>query len=155
MTHLSSFASLNKDYLKPHDTIHAIVKAGDHCRGVVDLTWASPTQSTPQSSSFVITGSSGWLAIKSETVGDKSVQRLTIKSVREKDGKADGETEEISEMQFQGVEVELKCFFAAITGKSGEALGEPRDALQDVAFIQAALNSEGNLISLADLIKGK
>lgn len=78
--------------------------------------------------------------------------RITIKSVVDKQ---DQEVEEVIDhgpLQWKGVEVELASFFDAFHGAKSDPLGDPTGALRDVAFIEAALNSEGNLVSLIDLV---
>jgi hypothetical protein len=152
LTHLSGFASLNKDYLKPHDTIHVVTKAGEHFHGVVDMTWASPTKSKPDADDFLITGTDGWLGIRRVSSNSKTVSRITIKFLVKKEGVPDTEGEEVTEYESRGVEVELASFFDAISAKESiELFGDPSKALRDVGFIQAALNSHGTLVDLADL----
>lgn len=132
---------MSKEYLEPVDTIHVVAKAGDHFHGVVDMTWASPTKSTPEFDHFVITGTKGWLGIKL-TGG---VVRTKITSVAEAGGE---ETNEVTEHTTQGVQTELASFFAATNGEETAALGDPNGALRDVAFIQAALESRGKPVGL-------
>lgn len=156
ITHLSAFASLNKDYLKPHDTIHAVVKAGSYFHGIVELTFASPTKSVPVSDSFTITGSDGWLSInQAKGSGSGNVLRIKIVKIERMsdDGKeTETESEEIIEVPMKGVEAELQSFFDAVEGKDDLNIGDPVGALRDVAFIQAGLNSAGNSIDLAELV---
>ncbi|KDR66469.1 hypothetical protein GALMADRAFT_259259 [Galerina marginata CBS 339.88] len=157
LTHLSGFASLNKDYLKPHDTIHAIVKAGDHFHGTAELTWAFPTQTRPVADGFVVTGTDGWLSVNQVSKpGAKSpILRILVKSVHKPEGKPEEEKEEIIEVPSKGVIAELSSFFDKIAGKDdGLGLGDPLAALEDVAFIQAALNSNGQLVDLVKLVHG-
>lgn len=157
LTHLSGFASLNKDYLKPHDTINAVLKAADGSHGMYELTFAAPTESlTKQGNGMTVTGSSGWLFLTRAVVQDagtaspKPVIRTTIHSISQEDGKLGPEKEEVIDEPASGVETELRSFFAAING-SDDGLGNPAEALKDVAFIQAALNSEGELVDLEKL----
>jgi predicted dehydrogenase len=155
LTQLSGFASLNKDYLLPHDTINAVVRAGSHFHGTVVLTFASPTKSRPVQDGFVITGTDGWLSVNQVTPAGSNtpVLRVTIKSVVKKDGEPDEEREEITEEPMRGVQLELGSFFDAVSGNHDTlALGDPLGALRDVSFIQAALNSEGNLVDLTQLV---
>ncbi|KAF5390675.1 hypothetical protein D9757_002569 [Collybiopsis confluens] len=154
-TQLSGFASLNKEYLAPHDTIHSVIKAGSHYHGIVEMTFASPTKSTPVSDNIVVTGTDGWLACNRSSDGFKVV----IKSRVREEGKPEDEQkyeekEEAATFPSKGVETELVAFFGKIENKS-EALdiGSPKNALTDVAFIQAALNSQGNLIDLDNLVQ--
>lgn len=154
LTHLSGFASLNKDYLAPHDTITVVSKAGSHFHGTFELTFASPTPSRPVADTVVITGTDGWLSVNQVNIsGSKSILRTTIKSVVKVEGKPDEEKEEIIDHPLSGVPNELGSFFQAISGKDdGLGLGDPLAALKDVAFIQAALNSGGNLVDLDALV---
>lgn len=154
LTHLSAFASLNKDHLKPHDTINAIARAGSFFHGTVELTWAWPTRSSPASDCIVITGTDGWLSVNLETAIGSGVPtlRVTIKST-DGVGGDQGEKEEIFGEPIRGVQLELASFFDAISGiHEGPELGDPMGALQDVAFIQAALHSEGTLVDLTRLV---
>jgi len=154
LTHLSGFVSLNKDYLKPHDTINVIARAGSHFHGTVELTFASPTKSRPAYDGFVVTGTDGWLSVNQVSVAgsDDPVLRVTIKSVQ-KIGNEVEEREEIIEEPMRGVQLELESFFDTINGKYDvSALGDPLGALRDVSFIQAALNSEGSLVDLTQLV---
>lgn len=156
LTHLSGFASLNKDYLAPHDTVHTIVRAGPQIHGTADLTWASPTKSRPAIDGFIITGSNGWLSVNhvSKPGIHGPVVRVAIHSVTKLEGGAE-EKEEIIEEPSVGVQAELASFFAVIKGQDdNKGLGDPLAALGDVAFFQAALNSGGNLVDLTQLIKG-
>ena len=83
--------------------------------------------------------------------------RTVIKSVVKVDGKPDEEKEEVIEKRKSGIEAEFASFFDAISGKDDDGLGigEPSSALVDVAFIQAALNSNGGPVDLTKLLKGK
>jgi len=155
LTHLSGFASLNKDYLAPQDTIHTIVKAGDNYHGIVEITFASPTASCPNDQ-MIITGTNGWLSVNYEETLDTSETflRIVIKSVVKANGQPDEEKEEIIEVAERGVLTELTSFFDAISGKDdGLGLGDPLSALRDVAFIEAALNSNGQLVDLTKMLQ--
>ena len=155
LTHLTGFASLNKDHLKPHDTIHTVAKAGNHFHGIVEMTFASPTSSSPQADEFVVTGTDGWLSVNEVDVPgkDASVMRITVKSVVKVEGKPEEEKEDIIDVSAStGVQVELQSFFDAIAGNDdGLGLGDPQAALGDVAFIQASLNSNGEVVDLVKL----
>jgi predicted dehydrogenase len=151
LTHLSGFASLNKDYLLPHDTIHVIASADKKFHGIIEISYASPTKSLPAGDRLVITGTKGWLSVNvvnKPGTTDKFI-RTVIKSVVV--GRP--EEEEVIEKPESGIEAEFASFFDAISGKDdGLGHGEPSSALHDVAFIQAALNSNGELVDLARLI---
>ncbi|KAI0062479.1 oxidoreductase family protein [Artomyces pyxidatus] len=147
ITHLSGFSSLHKDYLAPTDTVHAVVKAADGSSGLFELTFAAhPGDYAKGIVPYTITGSTGWLTVgPAPTSGDL---RLAIYSIA-KDGKV---TEEIVDIPGQGVEAELQSFFQALAGKD-DGLQNPRNALKDLAFIQATLNSKGSLVDLEELTK--
>ncbi|KAJ7087726.1 hypothetical protein C8R43DRAFT_1050978 [Mycena crocata] len=152
LTHLSGFASLNFDYLKPHDTIHAVVKAGSHFHGIVELTFGFPT-SAPPSDHFVITGSEGYMTVNFVKIeGKGQVLRVIIKRTVKVEGKPTEVVEEVIDNPGMGVEAEFGSFFDAIAGKETPSLGDPFGALKDVAFIQAGLNSAGELIDLTKLV---
>jgi predicted dehydrogenase len=156
LTHLSGFVSLNKDYLLPHDTIQAIAKAGDNFHGIIEITYASPTKSLPQGDLLVITGTEGWLSVNAvnKPGTTETFIRTVIKSVVKVDGNPDEEKEEVIEKPKSGIAAEFASFFDAISGKDdGLGLGEPFSALGDVAFIQAALNSNGELVDLTKLLQ--
>ncbi|OBZ77020.1 hypothetical protein A0H81_03114 [Grifola frondosa] len=159
MKTLSSFASLNKEWLAPHDTINAIVQSADGAHGIVELTFASPTPSRAElaGNGITITGTDGWLSVNQATVldGDTSVRvfRITIRKLqKDKDGKEVGETVEVLEEKVAGIEKELESFLQAIAGSNDE-LGSVQGALKDVAFIQAALTSNGSPIDLEKLVQ--
>ena len=156
LTHLSGFVSLNKDYLLPHDTIQAVAKAGDNFHGIIEITYASPTKSLPEGDLLSITGTEGWLSVN--VINKPGITgrfiRTVIKSVVKVDGKPDEEKEEVIEKPESGVEAEFASFFDTISGKDdGLGFGEPFSALGDVAFIQAALNSNGEPVDLTKLVQ--
>ncbi|KAF9220076.1 NAD(P)-binding protein [Gyrodon lividus] len=160
MTHLSGFASLNVEWLAPHDTINTVIKAADGSHGIFELSFAAPAPSRKSiGDGTVITGTDGYLTVNQMQVkdtvtgADKSVFRLTIKSVtRGVDGKPCLEREEVIDEPVRGVELALASFFAAVLEGKDDGLGSPMGALQDVAIIEAALNSDGKLIDLEKLV---
>ncbi|KAJ7017716.1 oxidoreductase family protein [Mycena alexandri] len=152
LTHLSAFASLNHEYLKPHDTIHAVVQAGSHFHGIVELSFGAPTKSVPSADQYVITGSEGWLTVNFVRVEGKSVLRVFIKRAVKVEGEPTTEVEEVIDTPGMGVEAEFRSFFDAVAGKPTLEIGDPLEALKDVAFIQAGLNSGGKLVDLEKLV---
>ncbi|KAM6501396.1 oxidoreductase family protein [Amanita muscaria] len=148
ITHVSSFASLNKEYLAPHDSFHAIVKAGPRIHGTASFTFAWPTKSTASSEEFIFTGTKGWLSITKGT----EKRGVKLKIVTRKFENSDEETEEVIEEAFNGVTAELVNFLKAVEGKDELGLGDPAEALKDVAFIEAALNSNGAVIDITNLV---
>lgn len=151
LTHISSFASLNKEILKPQDTIHAIAKSNADFHGIVEISFSQPTKTKPVADTYLFTGSKGWLAINMGQPTDDGgkANRITLNQLQGSSG--EGKTTTIDEKS-RGVEEELKSFFDAVDGKPTEAVGDPLGALRDVAFIQAALTSAGELVSLDALL---
>jgi hypothetical protein len=148
---LSGFAALHKEYLLPHDTIHTVATLGD-VHGIVEMTFAQPVKTKPSVDHYVITGSSGWLSINM-SVGTKDnspIHRIKVHTISNETGDS---TEEIIEKKGDGVEAELVSFFNAIHGRNTLSIGDPTDALRDVAFIQAALTSNGASIDLEELVR--
>ncbi|EGN93362.1 hypothetical protein SERLA73DRAFT_97769 [Serpula lacrymans var. lacrymans S7.3] len=157
MTHLSSFASLNKKYLPPHDTINAIVKVDDGSHGIFEMSFAAPATSLSQGNRIIITGTDGWLSVEqAKVLGTQGgieipVLRINLRMVTKVNDKPGPERTEIIDEPVKGVEAELGSFFAAVAGTRDDGLGSPVGALEDVAFIQAALNSEGCLVELQNM----
>jgi len=160
MTHLSGFASLNKEWLAPHDTINTTIKNADGSHGIFELSFAAPSPSrSGVGGGLIITGTDGWLQVQQTKARDlvhnveKSVFRITIKSaIRDANGVLGPEKEEVIDEPIRGVEMEQASFFAAALEGQDDGLGSPRGALKDVAVIEAALTSHGNLIDLENLI---
>lgn len=151
ITTVSGFASLNREFLKPEDTINAVVQSADGSHGVIEMTWGAPTASCTQRSSkgITVTGTDGWLSV----AGVQGGSRITIVTAKkDKDGDVTGETEEVVDTVSDGVSNELVYFVNAING-SDDGLGSALGALRDVAFIEAALNSRGSLVDLEKLMK--
>jgi predicted dehydrogenase len=154
LTHLSAFVSLNKDYLKPYDTIHAIAKAGDSFHGLVEISFASPTNSFPAGDRISVTGTEGWLSINEIEKPEGTFIRTVIKYViKVGEDKPDEEKEEVIEEPKRGIVAEFASFFDAIQGKDELGLGDPFSALRDVAFVEAALNSNGELVDMTKLLQ--
>ncbi|KAG0699987.1 hypothetical protein DFH29DRAFT_934460 [Suillus ampliporus] len=159
MTHLSGFASLNKEWLAPQDTINTIIKNADGSHGIYELSFAAPSPSrSGAGGGLVITGTDGWLQVQQIMARDlihnveQPTFRITIKSAtRDANGVLGPEKEEVIDEPIRGVELEQASFFAALEGKD-DGLGSPLGALKDVAVIEAALKSGGELIDLEKLI---
>ncbi|KAI0265360.1 oxidoreductase family protein [Gloeopeniophorella convolvens] len=149
ITHLVGFASLNKDYLAPHDTITATIKTADGAHGLVEFTFAAPggDYRARAGNGYVITGDAGYITIRDFGEGG---WRLTVASVSDKGEKT---AEEVTDFNPpRSIELELRSFFHAIAGQDDQAQN-PRSALKDVAFIQAGLNSNGQLVDLVELTR--
>ncbi|KAF5328449.1 hypothetical protein D9619_013263 [Psilocybe cf. subviscida] len=174
-THLTGFAALNKAILVPHDTIHSVLKAVGEDKdgnemtlftGTSDMTFASPTETSPPCDELIVAGTNGWISItttyrdensfiRSRTV--KRVQKSSKESISSGEDQEEEDQEEITEMPDKGVDAELLAFFGAVEqarqGKEArDNLGDPSHALWDVAFIEAALKSDGRLVNFAKLL---
>ncbi|KIY71507.1 NAD(P)-binding protein [Cylindrobasidium torrendii FP15055 ss-10] len=152
ITHVSSYATLKKDYLLPHDTITVIGRGSSNANtqfyGTLDMSFGFPTKSNP-GNGLAILGSKGWIDVKFNAGVFSVVLRVVTKETE--DG-AYEESEETFEYKEEGVAVELKSFLGAVNGQDdGLGLGGPAGALRDVAFIQAALTSNGSEIELDTL----
>lgn len=156
MVSLSGYASLNQDYLAPHDTLNSVVRTADGAHGLFELTFACPTAAKHQLArgGISVTGTKGWVSIDNATsVEGKGALVITV-CTRQTDaqGRTTGETEEKIEKLVSGVSEEFKRFFKAIDGED-DGFGQPGNALKDVAFIQAALNSNGAPVDLVKLVQ--
>jgi len=146
IAYLTGFATLNKDYLAPHDTIVTALKTADGATGSFELTFAAPSSSLSEKANrTIIIGEQGWAEVGNAT-NDKGVGVIRTTFHRQVGDEARKEVPAIEEPRC-GVESELQSFFEAIGGKD-DGLGEPREALKDVAIIQAALTSNGALVEL-------
>lgn len=149
MTQICSFASLHKPYLAPHDTIQAIIKTAGHhsCTGTLNLSFAAPLPSAAISH-ITMTGSQGWL----DLVLSSGKWTLQVQSKAADENSLSEARDQFEEVQ-AGVEIELRSFFAALSGVHNDVqnLGDPRGALQDVRLIQAALTSDGISLKLSDV----
>ncbi|KIM22883.1 hypothetical protein M408DRAFT_332653 [Serendipita vermifera MAFF 305830] len=147
---LSGLASLNREHLAPHDTIHTLIRSKDGSHGLFELSFGLPS-SAGGGDSFRVVGTEGILLItKFNKPGEKegeSTQYIKVQITSAKDGS----TEEIIEKTC-GVKQELSSFAAHVRGQD-DGLGKPLRALQDVAVIQAALNSNGSVVDLTKLIE--
>ncbi|KAF7308307.1 GFO-IDH-MocA domain-containing protein [Mycena chlorophos] len=153
LTHLSAYASSNFDYLKPHDTINAVVQSAGNFHGIVELSFGAPTAANPVADQYIITGGEGWLTVNMKHTAGKSVLRIHLRRVvRDHEGKRVREEEETMDLPGTGVKSEFESFFEKIEGKETMDVGDPVQALKDVAFIQAGLNSEGVSIDLEKLV---
>lgn len=148
-TTLSAHASLAKEILPPQDTINAIVRTANGAHGVVELSWGTPIPSRVAGAhnSISVTGKDGWLEITRAS----GVIRITVNTAtRDEKGKVTGEQTEVIEEKEGGVQLEIASFLEALNGKD-DGLDGPRGTLVDVAFIEAALNSDGAQVDIGKL----
>jgi len=171
---LTSYASLSREHLPPHDTITALISCSaasstpmepspidKPAHGIFELSFASPAPSRAgEGNTTIVTGTKGWLQLSNAKVvaddgTERSVVRVTIHKVthpQEKEGDVLTEVEEVVDEPAKGVEVEIASFVRAIQGED-DGFGEPFSALRDVAIIEASLNSEGKVVDLEKLLK--
>ncbi|EJD01910.1 NAD-binding protein [Fomitiporia mediterranea MF3/22] len=168
MKQVTSFASLSRPHLPPHDTVTALIsctsssdKASEpkdkKAHGIFELSFAAPAPSRSKvGNTTIITGDKGWLQIATGVkVGEKNVVRVTVHVVtheQEKEGDELEEKEEIIEEEQKSIKLEISSFLDALKG-TDDGIGNPRAALVDVAVIQAALTSEGVPVDLDKLVK--
>jgi hypothetical protein len=153
---LSAHASLAKKILAPHDTITASVLTSSGAHGVFHMTFGAPDPSTGNAlggNQYSVVGAEGYITVVNTSVDGRPVNRVTLKRVPKKQH----DTQEVAEDKTEefgsrGVEIEIASWLGAIEGKDdGQGLGDPRNALQDVAFIEACLRSEGRSVDLTKL----
>lgn len=171
---LTSYASLSREHLLPHDTITALISCSPAnatpadpqpidkpAHGILELSFAAPAPSRAGvGNTTIVTGTKGWLQLSNaKTIADdgteRSVVRVTIHKVthpQEKEGDELKEEEEVVDEPAKGVEAEVASFVKAIQGED-DGFGAPLGALRDVAIIQASLNSEGKVVDLEKLVK--
>ncbi|KAJ7594049.1 oxidoreductase family protein [Mycena floridula] len=139
MISVSAYSSLNKSYLVPVDTVHAVATTATF-HGLIELSFGNPIKAKAKTDSYVITGSKGWIAVNNDGI------QLNDTS---------NNAEHFPFGAMSGVERELANFFDAVAGKpANEEWGNPLETLKDVAWIQAALNSKGSKVDLEKLIAG-
>ncbi|EJD41563.1 NAD(P)-binding protein [Auricularia subglabra TFB-10046 SS5] len=157
---LSGHATLTKKYLAPQDTINAVVRTAGGAVGIFELSFAAPFP-TRAKGLTTYTGTNGWIEIATHNAvingKGQSVSRVTIHSVKEKgttDKDGNKEYEEVVEVVEEplcGVRKEFESFVEHLKGND-DGYGTPLGALRDVAFIEAALTSNGSSVSLTDLV---
>ena len=169
---LTSYASLSREHLLPHDTITALLSCSapgssvKHpidapAHGIFELSFAAPAPSrSGVGNATLITGNKGWLEISSAKVKNDdgkevSVIRVTVHRVThepQSEGEVLTEDATVFDEPQRGVEAEIESFLHAINGHD-DGLGNPSAALKDVAIIQAALTSEGVVVDLEKLVR--
>jgi len=147
---LSGYATLLQSYLPPQDTFTVTALSSDGSHGTFELAQGAPASSRT-GQSFNVTGEKGWIRM-SQTKGVYKVELWV--SVEKKVGEETKheEVKEEWEIKSEGVEVEVGWFVDDVSGKEGDwdgkHAGNPREALRDVAFIEAGLKSNGEKMSL-------
>lgn len=151
---LSGHASLAKKILAPHDTITASILSSNGAHGTFHMTFGAPhpgAGSALGGSGLAIIGAEGWVSVTQTQVEGKSVNRVVLRRVKV-GGK--GEEEEVTkDFEPRGVQIELESWLNAVDTKDdGLGFGDPRNALHDVAFIEAALKSNGRSVDLSKFV---
>ncbi|KAL5639641.1 hypothetical protein ACGC1H_006300 [Rhizoctonia solani] len=167
---VTGFASLTRDYLAPHDTFQAVIQAaptsdGEHpAQGINEMSCAAK----PGFSRYIltVTGTEGNLTLESVPKPVREADLALARASAFKSGNTEtpvvphwqttitgpdgNKTEEFARIG-SGVYEELGSFLNALSGKD-DGNGEPRNALLDVALIQAYLTSQGNAIDMKKLV---
>lgn len=129
-------------------------------RGSLHISFAAPANAPSSlsdigpSNSITVTGTLGWLNVRFTSEGKQKVTLYQVKKVEEGDdkGKIEGVEESVVfEEAPSGVERELEAFFKAVSGGVEEDVQNPREALWDLAVIEASLKSGGNMLNLEKL----
>jgi predicted dehydrogenase len=141
-THLAGFARLTAEHLAPTDTVHAVVQTADGVTGTFALSLAPPDGAYGASNGFFVAGADGALSVC--PVGAGGAWRF---AVRPKGGE-----EEAEEIPQSGVEAEVRAFVDVVGGGKDDGRQRPQGALADLAFIEATLVSNGQLVDLQALV---
>ncbi|KIJ28562.1 hypothetical protein M422DRAFT_189558, partial [Sphaerobolus stellatus SS14] len=150
---LSGYVSLVQPYLAPTDTLTVVAQSSDGSHGTFELSKAAPTPSRKAASpNFKVTGTEGWIDLSLKWGEGGAKFEVTLWKRVEKAGEK-GVYEEVKEewaIKGEGVDKEVEWWIEELRGIEGEGkgLGEPREALRDVKFIEAGLNSKGERITL-------
>lgn len=128
------------EHLAPVDTMTALVRSSDGSHGLFERSEGGPDDSR-KTTSFTITGALGWIDFRPEG----SIKKATIHIKKE----------EVKVLEFEQDDVkrELEFWALAILGEPTVEVGNPWEALKDVAFIEAGLKSKGEKINLGKYIK--
>jgi predicted dehydrogenase len=140
---LSAYVSLAQEHLAPSDTFTAVSLSSDGSHGVFELSSGAPVDSRDEDS-LKITGKDGWIDV-TESSG---IYRVVLHT-----HKKDGEDHQVFEIKGEGVKKEIEYFVDAVHGGKGEGIGDPKEALRDVAFIEAGLGSKGGKVDLEKLLR--
>lgn len=137
------------------------MRSADGSHGIVELSWGGPVPSrvTDAHDSISVTGERGWLE---STRGPQGIRVVVRTAVLDDKGKPvlDAETGKwkedvlVVEEKSVGVEKEIRGWLEAAEG-ADDGLDDPRGTLWDVAFIEAALGSDGKPVDLVKLVEGK
>ncbi|KAF8607265.1 oxidoreductase family protein [Ceratobasidium sp. AG-I] len=170
---VSGIASLTRDYLKPHDTIQAVIQSETTLKqdvypphGIFELSFSAPPGYSRNV--LTVTGTDGNLTLtittKAPKEGDEILAKASPFSKKGENGEQlvphyrvsiisgdDGSKVEEVDIISSGVVAEIEGFINAIGGQD-DGNGEPRGALQDVAFIEACLQSQGRPLDLKKLL---
>jgi len=170
---VSGIASLTREYLKPQDTIQAVIQAEASSNqsahpphGIFELTFSAPPGYSRNV--LTVTGTGGNLTMtttnKVPSKGDEVLAKASPFGSKGKDGAQevphirisivsgdDGNKKEEVDTISSGVVTEIEGFVKAINGED-DGNGEPRGALQDVAFIEACLQSQGRPVDMKKLL---
>jgi len=168
---VSGWAGLMRDYLSPEDTMNLSVffGSGDEDNksiiapsaiGTFNLSVAAATIAMGRKrSGFDIFGTEGWIELFNNVLSEKGDgSRIGKVKVHRRNKDGNDEVEEHEVPGSRSIVNEIDAFLRCIQGEASEeekAFGDPKRALWDVAFIEAGLNSKGNLVDLGKLLSGQ
>jgi len=141
---LAGHVSLNLKHLAPTDSFTVIAQSSDGSHGLFELSEGAPNPSR-NTKWFKITGQEGWIDVRPAPGG---VVKITLHKSKKQD-----EDVQVLEIKSEGVKKEIEYWVNAVHGEKTENVGDPREALRDVAFIEAGLKSKGEKIDLEKLLK--
>jgi len=141
LKYLSGFASLNVDWLAPLDTITTTIQTVNGIHGTFFMTFSLPAESL-KGNVYEITGTKGRI-----TATTLPGAKVAVKFTNTKD------EVETTEYDDKGVPNELASFFKVVGGGDDDGLGDPYNALKDVALLQASFDSHGERVDLEELTK--
>jgi predicted dehydrogenase len=144
--------------LAPHDTIHAIVRLAPGpnassnskpAHGIFEVSFGAPDPSYSKlPNGTTVTGTEGWLSITNTRKDGQPHIRVEVYENGHEVGSASSVPSQVIEEKNQGVDRELENFVRLVRGEGDAGSGTLDGALSDVAFIEAALHSEGKPVTL-------
>lgn len=144
---LSGFASQTQPHLPPHDALQSVILTEGGSHGVFDISFALP-EGAPGFFGMTVVGKDGTLTVADESKDGEGAFKVILNK-----GTSKGEETVLAWEPKVGVQKELESFYDAFKGKD-DGKGQPKNALQDVAIIQASLTSNGAPIDIQQLISG-
>jgi hypothetical protein len=150
---VSAFSALNQEHLPPVDAVAAIVRLKDNTIGTYVANFGTETRPSTQRPLLTVLGQEGLFELTLSTgENGKRTWKIVLSYV--------GEEVQESTLEDRGIECELHAYAGALSARKGSEawktaldLGGPRQALLDLAFVEAVLKSgehEGQPVTLGD-----